>query len=96
MEGSHIDKIWTTRAQYSGRLRNYLNNITINKMEIEEFHTDSCQLGDHRKSLLRDFDFVITKVENLIQRTDRHAAMVGTAVSVLENCKSIELSIKIG
>ena len=67
--GSHADKIFTTRAQYSGRLRNYLNNITINKMDIEVFYTDSCHLGDHRKSLLRDFDFVITKVDNLIQRT---------------------------
>lgn len=54
-------------------------------MEIEEFHTDSYQLGDHRKSLLREFDLVIAKVENLIQRTDRHAAMVDMTVSVQES-----------
>ncbi|KAK3171619.1 hypothetical protein OEA41_003703 [Lepraria neglecta] len=95
--GPYVDKTWTYRAQYSGRLRNYLNNITINnKMNIEEFHTDSCQLGDHRKSLLWNFDFVITKVENLIQRTDRHAAMVGTAIYILESRRSIKLSTKIG
>lgn len=106
------DDNFTVLVDQTGQMRDFLQIILSNLCVVSEYFSrnweqgtsadtcvgDSTIEGRHRlvNSLMEDFKMVSKKAERVIDRMDKHASICGSAASVRESRKSIELSRKVG